>query len=59
MKKWWVLGGLGLAIAFGSGFNLPSPVKTKAQLGKKLFFDPILSKDHTSSCASCHIPAFG
>lgn len=25
-------------------------------LGKKLFFDPILSKDNTQSCASCHDP---
>ncbi|HHS95915.1 MAG TPA: hypothetical protein ENJ45_04930, partial [Phaeodactylibacter sp.] len=26
-------------------------------LGKKLFFDPILSLDSTISCASCHKPA--
>ena len=26
----------------------------KVQLGKKLFFDPILSKDRTISCATCH-----
>ena len=26
----------------------------KVQLGQKLFFDPILSKDKTMSCASCH-----
>jgi cytochrome c peroxidase len=26
----------------------------KAALGKKLFFDPILSRDHTITCASCH-----
>jgi cytochrome c peroxidase len=26
----------------------------KAVLGKKLFFDPILSKDGTISCATCH-----
>lgn len=25
-------------------------------LGKKLFFDPILSRDNTQSCASCHNP---
>lgn len=30
----------------------------KAALGKRLFFDPILSKDRTISCASCHNPAF-
>jgi cytochrome c peroxidase len=28
----------------------------KVQLGEKLFFDPILSKDSTISCASCHNP---
>jgi len=28
--------------------------KEKVILGKKLFFDPILSKDGTLSCASCH-----
>jgi cytochrome c peroxidase len=27
---------------------------SKAALGKKLFFDPILSRDYTISCASCH-----
>ena len=27
-----------------------------AALGKKLFFDPILSQDRTVSCASCHKP---
>lgn len=28
--------------------------KEKANLGKKLFFDPMLSKDGTISCANCH-----
>ena len=27
----------------------------KAALGKRLFFDPILSADNTVSCASCHL----
>src|SRR3990167_7057365 len=31
----------------------------KILLGKKLFFDPILSKDGTVSCASCHKPEHG
>ena len=26
------------------------------ELGKKLFYDPILSKDGSISCASCHDP---
>jgi cytochrome c peroxidase len=30
---------------------------TKAELGEKLFFDPILSSDRTISCGSCHKPA--
>ena len=29
--------------------------KEKVALGKKLFFDPHLSKDNTKSCASCHM----
>lgn len=31
----------------------------KAQLGRRLFFDPILSNDGTVSCASCHQPEHG
>ena len=34
-------------------------VDPKAELGKKLFFDPILSKTGTVSCASCHKPDHG
>ncbi|MBN2824583.1 MAG: cytochrome-c peroxidase [Campylobacterales bacterium] len=33
--------------------------KEKAKLGKALFSDPILSKDNTISCASCHILSNG
>lgn len=29
----------------------------KAELGRRLFFDPVLSGGGTMSCASCHIPA--
>ena len=28
-------------------------------LGRKLFFDPILSGDGTQACANCHLPASG
>ncbi len=28
--------------------------EAKIQLGRALFYDPILSRDHTISCASCH-----
>lgn len=38
---------------------LPAPaVKTKAQLGKMLFEEKMLSLDSSVSCASCHKPAF-
>lgn len=33
--------------------------KLKIELGKRLFFDPILSKDGKLSCASCHKPDHG
>ncbi|MFM7725471.1 MAG: cytochrome c peroxidase, partial [Flavobacteriales bacterium] len=35
----------------------PSPVQQQEnciQLGRALFYDPILSRDSTISCASCH-----
>lgn len=32
--------------------------QTKIQLGELLFFDNILSKDYSISCASCHKPQF-
>ena len=31
--------------------------ESKFKLGRKLFFDPALSKDNTISCGSCHIPS--
>lgn len=31
---------------------------TEEQLGEKLFFDPVLSRDSSISCASCHKPEF-
>lgn len=35
-----------------------NPPQTELELGEKLFFDPILSKDKSISCASCHRPEF-
>ncbi|MDB4088699.1 c-type cytochrome [Flavobacteriales bacterium] len=32
--------------------------ESRFELGKKLFFDPILSIDSTLSCASCHLPNY-
>lgn len=47
-------------ILITSGFDTKkaSPKLSKANLGEKLFFDPILSSDQSISCASCHKPEF-
>jgi cytochrome c peroxidase len=53
--------------AFAGPFDLkpvPYPADnaydpSKAELGKKLFFDPRLSADGSVSCASCHNPVMG
>lgn len=42
--------------------SLPPTVEydyAKMQLGRRLFFDPIMSADQTISCASCHSPILG
>lgn len=49
---------------FVVGRNFPIPqlpsdnplIKARVALGKKLFFDPLLSKTNSLSCASCHDP---
>lgn len=49
-----------LAVCFAAlqaSITKPEPAN-KAELGKLLFFDPILSADRTISCASCHLPQF-
>lgn len=35
------------------------PTEVRVELGKKLFFDPRLSKDGNMSCATCHSPLLG
>jgi cytochrome c peroxidase len=35
------------------------PTKEGFELGRHLFYDPILSRDHTISCASCHLQSSG
>lgn len=37
-------------------FEHPPLDSNKIELGRILFYDPILSKDNTISCASCHSP---
>ncbi|NME72318.1 cytochrome-c peroxidase [Flammeovirga aprica] len=44
--------------------NIPDPEHNKmdplkVELGRKLFFDPNLSKDSTISCGHCHQPQYG
>ncbi|MFO0936424.1 MAG: cytochrome c peroxidase [Gemmataceae bacterium] len=48
------------------GLDSPPPIPAenpmtlaKWELGKKLYFDPILSTDQSTSCASCHNPQKG
>ncbi|HRV52614.1 MAG TPA: cytochrome c peroxidase [Bacteroidia bacterium] len=49
-----------LTLEVPTGFPYPNipddnqPTKNRIALGKKLFFDPILSRDSTISCSSCH-----
>lgn len=33
-------------------------ISTEQELGERLFFDPVLSRDSSVSCASCHKPEF-
>jgi cytochrome c peroxidase len=51
-------------IPLGLDPNRPIPkdnplTEAKVRLGRKLFFDPVLSADGTVSCASCHQPDHG
>src|SRR2546426_6867903 len=52
------------ALPLGLDANRPAPkdnplTEEKIRLGRRLFFDPILSVDGSVSCASCHDPAHG
>jgi cytochrome c peroxidase len=38
--------------------NANSSILTEIDLGRKLFFDTILSENNSISCATCHIPEF-
>lgn len=45
-------------ILAGFGADDPAVINSKEKLGEKLFFDPVLSKDKSISCSSCHKPEF-
>lgn len=67
----WIVGAVPASVrsvANRSPLGLPSTVPRPrraaatgigAELGRKLFFDPRLSRDGTIACASCHRPAMG
>jgi cytochrome c peroxidase len=49
----------GIFFLISTGFEEKNAeMKTKADLGKKLFSDKLLSKDSSISCASCHKPEY-
>ncbi len=59
MKKFLLLFVIVISMLQGAEPILPIPQsipynKAKAALGEKLFFDPILSRDYSITCASCH-----
>jgi len=61
MVKWYCGSFLVLVIIGLYGFSEVKEVTfptNKADLGKRLFFDPILSSNNQISCSSCHRPEF-
>jgi len=58
MKKYLIVVITGVTALFMQSSFMNDEPADKAALGKLLFFDPILSKDNTISCASCHKPQF-
>lgn len=60
--------GLPVVVADGLPLGLPDSLPTPpgnpytpaaVALGRRLFFDPLLSRDHSVSCATCHRPELG
>ena len=67
MKKNFIITGVGILVILILASFVPSirgargvgnEPMSKSGLGKLLFFDPILSKDKTISCGSCHRPEY-
>lgn len=56
MKKQITIVAAIMLIIFVQATVVDNQLTTKAQLGALLFSDPILSKDSTVSCSSCHRP---
>src|SRR5262245_25505821 len=58
MKKYFFLAIFTISLLFIQGSFTKKATINKAELGKLLFFDPILSENKTISCASCHKEEF-
>lgn len=57
--KYFILTSIIVVYSFSKGLFEPLPQniaynKSKVELGKKLFFDPLLSKNSDIACVSCH-----
>lgn len=65
MKLWWLLAtlpGVVWAADLPQEWDEPefaAPSAARVQLGWQLFYDPILSGNQNTSCATCHHPRFG
>jgi cytochrome c peroxidase len=57
-KLIFILSGFIFLASFNRGIPFAKKIRTKAQLGEKLFNEKILSADSSVSCASCHKPEF-
>jgi len=58
MKKSVFIISTAIILLFTQAMFINNEPSNKQELGKLLFFDPILSSDSTISCASCHKPQF-
>ncbi len=58
MKKYVIVLMSVIAILFIQATAVTNEPANKAELGKLLFFDSILSQNRSISCASCHKPDF-
>ena len=58
MKKYVFIISACIMLLFIQAMVINNGPANKQELGKLLFFDPILSGDRTVSCASCHKPQF-
>lgn len=65
MKLWWLVAALpsvAMATETATDWSEPdfaAPGAARVQLGWQLFYDPVLSGNQNTSCATCHHPRFG